>query len=67
MISGDTCIPKRDEITLYDVIDTDHEYKGLDKYSKRDGEIKLTISKGIQEPVTAQQDGTAEPAIITND
>ena len=68
--TGDTCVSKGDEITLYNVIDTDHEYEGLDKYSKRDGEIKSIPSKGLdsiqetQPPVSEEYECTDYPAYV---
>lgn len=42
-----TCdLSKRDEL-IYDAVDTDHEYEGLDNYSKTDGEIKMAPSTGL--------------------
>ena len=55
MTTGDASISKGDVITLYDAIGTDHEYEGLDEYTKRDGEIKLTLSKGLDSIQETQQ------------
>ena len=40
---------------IYNMVDTDHEYEGLDKYSKRDGEIKPTPLKGLDSIQKAQK------------
>ena len=61
-------VSKVDKI-MYDAIDTDHEYKGLDQYSKRDGEIESISPKGLdsiiqktQQPVTEDYEYTDCPA-----